>query len=129
MENRIESETIFPGLLAILTSYYGRGNMMLPWRNFILCILQLPNYPEVIDSLHNNPGCPFSRYLRKLRDKKREQFWLEYISNISFFSMGMVLIPVSCTISWTSIHSSSGSLSIRSSSLNLFLTSTVRDLI
>ena len=39
--------------------------------------------------------------------------------------MGMVLIPVSCTMSWTSFHSSSGTLSIRSRPLNLFLTSTV----
>ena len=37
------------------------------------------------------------------------------------FSMGMVLIPVSCTMSRTSVHSSSGTLSIRSSPLNLFL--------
>ena len=44
---------------------------------------------------------------------------------LHFFSMGMVLIPVSCTMSWSCIHSSSGSLSIRSSALNLFLTSTV----
>ena len=44
---------------------------------------------------------------------------------LHFFSMGMDLIPVSCIMSWTSIHSSSGTLSIRSSPLNLFLTSTV----
>ena len=44
---------------------------------------------------------------------------------LHFFSMGMVLIPVSYTMSQTSLHSSSGSLSIRSSPLNLFLTSTV----
>ena len=37
----------------------------------------------------------------------------------------MVLIPVSCTMLQTSIHSSSGTLSIRSRPLNLFLTSTV----
>ena len=30
---------------------------------------------------------------------------------LHFFSMGMVLIPVSCTVSPTSVHSSSGSLS------------------
>ena len=35
--------------------------------------------------------------------------------------MGMVLIPVSCTMSRTSIHSSSGIVSIRCSPLNLFL--------
>ena len=44
---------------------------------------------------------------------------------LHFFSMGMVLIPVSCAMSRTSVHSSSGSLSIRPSPLNLFLTSTV----
>ena len=44
---------------------------------------------------------------------------------LHFFSMGMVLIPVSCTMSRTFVHSSSGTLSVRSSRLNLFLTSTV----
>ena len=34
---------------------------------------------------------------------------------LHFFSMGMVLIPVSCTMSRTSVHSSSGTLSIISS--------------
>jgi len=32
---------------------------------------------------------------------------------LHFFSMGMVLIPVSCTMSQTFVHSSSGTLSIR----------------
>ena len=44
---------------------------------------------------------------------------------LHFFLLGMVLIPVSCTMSWTSFHSSPGTLSIRSRPLNLFLTSTV----
>ena len=44
---------------------------------------------------------------------------------LHFFFLGMVLIPVSCTMSRTSFHSSSGTLSIRSSPLNLFLTSSV----
>ena len=44
---------------------------------------------------------------------------------LHFFYMGMVSIAVSCIVSRTSVHSSSGSLSIRSSPLNLFLTSTV----
>ena len=39
---------------------------------------------------------------------------------LHFFFLGMVLIPVSCTMSRTSVHSSSGTLSIRSSPLNLF---------
>ena len=44
---------------------------------------------------------------------------------LRFFSLGMVLLPVSCTMSQTSVHSSSGTLSISYSPLNLFLTSTV----
>ena len=44
---------------------------------------------------------------------------------LHFFSMGMVLIPVSCTMPRTSFHSSAGTLSIRSRPLNLFLTSSV----
>ena len=44
---------------------------------------------------------------------------------LPFFFLGMVLIHVSCTMSWTSVHSSSGTLSIRSRPLYLFLTSTV----
>ena len=37
---------------------------------------------------------------------------------LHFFFLGMVLITTSCTISRTSIHSSSGTLSIRSNPLN-----------
>jgi len=44
---------------------------------------------------------------------------------LHFFFLGMVLIPVSCTMSWTSVHSSSGTQYIRSNPLNLFVTSTV----
>ena len=40
---------------------------------------------------------------------------------LHFFFLGMIFIPVSCTMPWTSVHSSSGTLSIRSSPLNLFL--------
>ena len=38
---------------------------------------------------------------------------------------GMVFVPTSCTMSWTSIYSSSGIMYIRSNPLNLFVTSTV----
>ena len=44
---------------------------------------------------------------------------------LHFLFLGMVLISVSCTMSETSVHSSSGTLSIGSSPLNIFLTSTV----
>ena len=44
---------------------------------------------------------------------------------LHLFFLGMVLITASCTMSQTSVHGSSGTLSIRSSPLNLFITSTV----
>ena len=44
---------------------------------------------------------------------------------LRFFFLGKVLIIASCTMSWTTVHSSSGTLSIRSNHLNLFLTSSV----
>ena len=44
---------------------------------------------------------------------------------LCFFFLGMVLIMASCTMLWTSIHSCSGTLSIRSNALNLFVTSPV----
>ena len=43
-----------------------------------------------------------------------------HLSFLHFFFLGMVLIPVSCTMSQTSVHSSLGTLSIRSNPLNLF---------
>ena len=46
---------------------------------------------------------------------------------LHFISMWMVLVLVSCTMSRTSIHCSSGTLSIRSSPLNLFHFILIRD--
>ena len=51
--------------------------------------------------------------------------WDNHFAFLHFFLLGMVLITASCTMSGTSIHSLSGTLSIRSNPLNLFLTSTV----
>ena len=45
---------------------------------------------------------------------------------LHFFFLEMVLITASCTVLQTFIHSSSGTLSIRSNPLNLFLTFTVQ---
>ena len=44
---------------------------------------------------------------------------------LHFFSLGMVLITTSCTALQTSVHSSSGTLSIRAFPLNLFVPSTI----
>ena len=49
-----------------------------------------------------------------------------YHAFLDFFFLGMVLITTSCTVSQTSVHSSSGTLSIRSNPLNLIVTSTVQ---
>ena len=38
---------------------------------------------------------------------KASSDFLSHFAFLHFFSMGMVLIPVSCTMSWTSVHSSS----------------------
>ena len=48
-----------------------------------------------------------------------------HLAFLHFFFLGMVLIPASCSMPQTSVHISSGILSIRSNSLNLFVTSTV----
>ena len=46
----------------------------------------------------------------------------KHFAFLHFFFLGMVLITASCTMSQTSVHSSSGTLSIRSNPLNLFVT-------
>ena len=51
--------------------------------------------------------------------------WDNHFAFLHFFFLETVLIPVSCTMSQTSVHSSSGTLSSRSSPFNLFLTSTI----
>ena len=48
-----------------------------------------------------------------------------YFTFLYFFFLGMVVIPASYTMSRTSVHSSLGTLSIKTNPLNLFLTSTV----
>ena len=45
-----------------------------------------------------------------------------HLAFLHFFFLSIVLIPASCTMSRTSVHSSSDSLSIRSNPLNLFVT-------
>jgi len=44
---------------------------------------------------------------------------------LHFYYLGMVLITTSYTVLWISIHSSSGTLSIRSNFLNIFVTFSV----
>jgi len=51
--------------------------------------------------------------------------WDSHFALLHFFSLGMILIPDSCTMFQAPVHSSSGTLSIRSNPFNLFVTSTV----
>ena len=44
-----------------------------------------------------------------------------HLAFFHFFFFGMVLVTASCTVSWASVHSSSGSLSSRSNPLNLLV--------
>ena len=60
----------------------------------------------------------FSSFLSYLQGLLRQPFCF-----LHFFFWGMVLITTSCTMLYTSVHSSSGTLSIRSTPLNLFVTS------
>ena len=51
--------------------------------------------------------------------------WDNHFAFLQFFFFGMVFITAFCTMLWTSVHSYSGTLSIRYNPLNLFITSTV----
>ena len=62
----------------------------------------------------------FSSFLSNLKGLLRQPFCL-----FSFIFLGNGLISTSCTMSWTSVYSSSGALFIGSNPLNLFVTSTV----
>ena len=49
----------------------------------------------------------------------------KYFAFLHFFFLGMVFITASCTMLWTTVHRISGTLSIRSNPLNLFIISTL----
>ena len=49
----------------------------------------------------------------------------KHFAFLHFFFLGIILIITSCTMIWTSVHSSSGTLSIRYNPLNLFVTPTI----
>ena len=80
------SEKAFLSLLAIL------WNSVFRWVNFSFSFL------------------PFASLLFSAICKASSD---SHFAFLHFFFLGMVLIPVSCIVSWTSIHSSSGTLSIR----------------
>ena len=68
------------------------------------------------------PPLPFASFLFTAICKASSD---NHFAVLHLFFLGMVLITASCTTSRTSVHNSSGTLSIRSNPLNLFVTSTV----
>ena len=84
--------------------------LAIPWNSAFRCLyLSFP--PLLFTSLHFRAICKASSD--------------SHFAFLHFFFFGMALIPASCTVSWNAVRSSSGTLSIRSRPLNLFLTSTV----
>ena len=112
----LKRSLVFPILLfSSISSHWSLRKAFLPllailWNSAFRC-LYLPFSPLLFTSLL------FTAICKAASDS--------HFDFLHFFSMGMVLIPVFCTMSWTYTHSSSGRLSIRSRPLNLFLTSTV----
>jgi len=84
--------------------------LTLPWNSAFSCVY-LSLSPLLFASLLSSAICKASSD--------------NHLPFLHFFSSGMVLVTVSCTMLRTSIHSSSGTLSIRSNPLNVFVTSTV----
>ena len=69
-------------------------------------------------TLHSNGYIfPFHLCLLLLFTAICKAFWDNHFAFLHFFSWWMVSIPSSCTMSQTSIHSSSGTLSLRSNPL------------
>ena len=77
----------------------------------------------ILGTLHSN-GCIF-HFLLCLSRLFFSQLFIRppqtTFAFFHFFFLGMVLVTASCIMSWTSVHSSSGTLSIISNPLNLFV--------
>ena len=91
-----------------------RGRLYLPWYFLELC-KQMSNL--------SFSSLPVASFLFSATCKSSSD---NHFAFLHFFFLGMVLIAASCTVSRTSVHSSSGTLSLRSNLLNLFVTSTVK---
>ena len=87
-------------------------------RSVLVCVLVRPTHQSSreVSGRSHFPSFFFTQFSLTT---SLTHLWLKHCLTM------MVLIPVSCTMSRTSIHSSLGTLSIRSSPLNLFLTSAV----
>ena len=107
----LSHSVIFLCFIALITE---EGFLISPCYSLELCIQMLISFlsPLLFTSLLFTAICKASSD--------------SYFAFLHFFFLGMVLIAASSTVSGTSVHSSSGTLSIRSSPLNPFPTSTVQ---
>ena len=106
----LKSSLIFPiPLFSTISLHWSLRKAFL----FLLAILWNSAFKWVYRSLS-----PFFSFICKAYSDNHFAF-------LHFFFLGMVLIPASCSVSQTSVHSSSGTLSIRSNPLNLFVTFTI----
>ena len=97
---------VFLYFFALITE---EGFLIFPCYSLELCIQLLISF--LFTSL------PFTAICKASSDN--------HLAFLHFLFLEMVLITASCTMSRTSVHSSSGTLSIRSNPLNPFVTSTV----
>ena len=110
------------GLISLLS----KGHSSLPQHsNLKALILWLSAFFTVNPHIHSNHSFDYTNCLSLLFSAICKASSDNRFAFLYFFFLGMVLIPAICTMSWTSIHSSSGTLSIRSNPLNLFVASTV----
>ena len=109
----LKRSLVFPILLFSFISL--RWSLMKAFLS-LLAILWNSTFRWVYHSFSPLPFAFFSAICKASSDK--------HFTFLHFFLWGMVLITTSCIMLQTSVHSSSGTLSIRSNPLNLFLTST-----
>ena len=98
----LKRSLVFPILLFFSISLH--GSLMKSFL-FLLAILWNSAFKWVYLSF---PPLPFVSLLFTAICKASSD---NHFAFLHFFFLGMVLIPASCTMSWTSVHSSSGTLS------------------
>ena len=106
---------VFLYFFALLTE---KGFLISPCYSFKLCI-------QMGISFLFSFAFSFSSFLSYISKASSDN----HFAFLHFFFLEMVLITASCTMSQTSFCSSSGTLFFISTTLNIFVTSTIRDLI
>ena len=92
------------------------------------CSIEKENIPWLSDKAHSehNQSLPCHQMASLLFTAICKSSSDNHFAFLHFFFLGMFLITACCTMLRTSVRTSSGTLSIRSNPLNLFVTSTVK---